>query len=516
MMVMVSSILFGQIPEGYYDAAIGKTGGELKNALHDIIKKQTVFSYGSLWNQLSYTDADPNNSNNVICLYSGWSYPASNHGGSSTQWNREHTWAKSVGNFGTANGPGTDLHHLRPTDVTVNSKRGNLQFDNGGSEYVDKSRYGGGNGNTGCKVDGDSWEPRDEVKGDVARMLFYMATRYEGDGDGSSVDLELGENQSGSGTHAKLSTLLAWHKADPVSDWERRRNNRIYERQKNRNPFIDHPEWVSSVFGDGGGEDPGPGNSELVLFSEKFDGGTGLNNMTQYSVTGNQVWKRSTYQNNSFAKMSGYDYSKKKTFANEDWLINKEVITIGDAKDVAFSFTTSMKEYGGNTEFNVLISTDYDGKSNPNNYSWTNITSNFDFSSGNYELKESGEYKLGNQINKPFYIAFKHVNTAKGSRTWQVDNILVKGAKATSINFYTLSGNVYLVPNPAKDYVVVSGKNYETCNVSIYNLCGYMISKYSSYKFGEQINLSDFQKGIYLIKISMKNNKIVTKKLIIN
>jgi len=251
-LLLISSFsLFAQIPAGYYDNAQGLTGDQLKTALHNIIENHTTFSYSAVWDQLKYTDEDPNNSNNVLLLYTGWSYPKNNNGGGSTEWNREHVWAKSHGNFGTASGPGTDLHHLRPTDVTVNSARGNLHFDNGGADFYDNSRYQqSGSFNTGCKrVAGETWEPRDEVKGDVARMIFYMATCYEG--QGSYPDLEVVDYipaTTSAPLHAKLSTLLQWNAQDPVSDWEIRRNNRIYERQHNRNPFIDHPEYVDLIW----------------------------------------------------------------------------------------------------------------------------------------------------------------------------------------------------------------------------------------------------------------------------
>lgn len=144
-------------------------------------------------------------------------------------------------------GAGTDVHHLRPADITVNSARGNDDFDNGGDIYVD------GDGATECYSDADSWEARDEVKGDVARMLFYMATRYEG--DNGEPDLELVDevntfdlNTTGKGYHGKLSTLLEWHKEDPVDSFEINRNNVIYSYQLNRNPFIDHPEFVDLIW----------------------------------------------------------------------------------------------------------------------------------------------------------------------------------------------------------------------------------------------------------------------------
>ncbi|MFJ7408919.1 MULTISPECIES: endonuclease [unclassified Lysinibacillus] len=223
----------------YYATAYDKEGQALKNALHDIISNQKVLSYDDAWDALRYTDEDPNNLNNVILFYSGKSSPKSNNGGNVGNWNREHTWAKSHGNFGTSKGPGTDIHHLRPTDVSVNSSRGNLDFDNGGSPV---------SGCNGCLKDSDSFEPPNNVKGDVARILFYMATRYE---PGDKVDLELNEkvNNGTAPNHGKLSVLLQWHQQDPVDEFEKRRNDRIYEVQGNRNPFIDHPEWVETIYG---------------------------------------------------------------------------------------------------------------------------------------------------------------------------------------------------------------------------------------------------------------------------
>ncbi|KWW12591.1 ribonuclease [Peribacillus simplex] len=224
----------------YYDTAIGKTGSALKSALHEIIDDHDEISYDNVWGALRETDEDPNNPNNVILLYTGRSQGKTVNGSGVNDWNREHVWAKSHGNFGTTLGPGTDLHHLRPADVSVNSTRNNLDFDNGGSEHSEaKGNY----------YDSDSWEPRDSVKGDVARMLFYMAVRYEG--DGGEIDLEL-NNQVNNGTapyHGKLSVLLQWNAQDPVDAFERNRNEVIYNKyQHNRNPFIDHPEWASAIW----------------------------------------------------------------------------------------------------------------------------------------------------------------------------------------------------------------------------------------------------------------------------
>ncbi|WP_172954347.1 endonuclease [Solibacillus sp. R5-41] len=224
--------------EDYYMSAMNKEGQALKTALHDIISKQKVLSYDEVWDALKYTDEDPKNNNNVVLFYSGKSRSKSSDGGNAGDWNREHTWAKSHGDFGTSKGPGTDIHHLRPTDVQVNGSRGNLDFDKGGSPVA---------GCDGCLKDSDSFEPPNRVKGDVARILFYMATRYEA---GDKVDLELNDkvNNGKAPYHGKLSVLLQWHQQDPVDEIEKQRNERIYEIQGNRNPFIDHPEWVKLIW----------------------------------------------------------------------------------------------------------------------------------------------------------------------------------------------------------------------------------------------------------------------------
>jgi len=246
--------IFAQIPAGYYDDAEGLTGDALKAQLHQIIKNHTEYSYNDLRDFiLKNADEDPNNSNNVILLYTGRSQAKSTFGGNANDWNREHVWAKSHGDFGTTPPAGTDAHHIRPTDVSVNSTRGNLDFDMGGNPVSEAP---------GCFVDNDSFEPRDAVKGDVARMIFYMATRYEG-GSGEP-DLEVVDrvNTSPAPEHGKLSVLIQWNLQDPPDDFENNRNNVIYyDYQHNRNPFIDHPEYIDFIWGD-------PNNVPVVDYSQ--------------------------------------------------------------------------------------------------------------------------------------------------------------------------------------------------------------------------------------------------------
>jgi endonuclease I len=230
----------GDYDQTYYRTAIGLSGSALKSELNRIIRTNAKLTYDQVWNALKLTDQDPANANNVILLYSGRSQAKSTNGGNPNDWNREHVWAKSHGDFGTATGPGTDIHHLRPEDVSVNGVRGNKDFDTGGSTVSEAP---------GNYTDADSWEPRNAVKGDVARMIFYMAVRYEG-GDGyPNLEMNNSVNNGTAPYLGKLSVLLAWNTQDPPDAFEKRRNQVIYDQfQHNRNPFVDHPEWARSIW----------------------------------------------------------------------------------------------------------------------------------------------------------------------------------------------------------------------------------------------------------------------------
>jgi len=286
--------LFGQIPPGYYDGAAGLTGNALKSALNNIIDGHSELSYDDVKEALKETDEDPDNTNNVICLYSGWSYAKTEFGNGSEQWNREHVWSKSHGDFGDVAPAGTDLHHLRPADASVNSAKNNRDFADGITQYID------GSGTTDCYYTTSIWEPRDEVKGDVARMIFYMAVRY--DGGNGEIDLEMVDNTNSSGpTLGKMSTLLAWNHQDPPDDFERNRNDIIYsDWQHNRNPFVDYPDFAAWIWeGEAADEDsiivspitlsayPNPFNPQTsILFSSPY---TTNANLAIYNLKGEKV-----------------------------------------------------------------------------------------------------------------------------------------------------------------------------------------------------------------------------------
>jgi endonuclease I len=251
----LSVVLFAQVPSGYYDTAKNLADDNLKYELNQIIDNHTEFTYTSsntdVWDILKETDKASNNSDNVILIYSGISVNGAQEYNNADGWTREHVWAKSRGDFGTSTGTGTDVHALRPLDNTTNSVRSNRSFNNCDSCEDVTDKWGN---TTGSKKDANEWsfEPRDEVKGDVARMIFYMSVRYEG--LDNFPDLELTESilpqSDKEPLHGVLSTLLDWHRNNPVDTWEENRNNIIYySYQNNRNPFIDFPELAEHIWG---------------------------------------------------------------------------------------------------------------------------------------------------------------------------------------------------------------------------------------------------------------------------
>lgn len=259
---LVSAVVWvsAQIPSGYYNAAVGKSGEELRTALYQIIKSHTAVSYSDLWNSYRSTDMMP--SGKVWDIYSdvpggtaAYYYEfGTNQCGTYTQegncYNREHTVPQSW--FGDATPMKTDLFHVYPTDGWVNNKRGNLQYG-----MVPSPTWTSTNGSKlgtcgypGCS--GTAFEPIDAYKGDLARSFFYMTVCYK--------DKNLGQAPESMFSGSQLldwarQMMVEWHIADPVSEKEINRNQVIYSQiQHNRNPFIDCPELVDYLFGSRVGE----------------------------------------------------------------------------------------------------------------------------------------------------------------------------------------------------------------------------------------------------------------------
>jgi endonuclease I len=259
---------FAQIPPGYYNAASGLTGTPLQMALHNIIKNHNAVSYTpGVWNALYSTDDKPNGK--VWDMYSDipdgtpngnppyvYTFGTDQCGTASAEgdcYSREHSFPSSW--FNGASPMYTDLFHIIPADQYVNNMRSNYPYgevNNPSWTSLNGSKKGP------CVTPGYTgivFEPRDEYKGDLARNYFYMAVRYY------TEDSSWPGSPMVDGSQLKgwaLTLLMAWHQQDPVSTKEIDRNNAIYTIQNNRNPFIDHPEYVAGIWDPNSGINPEP------------------------------------------------------------------------------------------------------------------------------------------------------------------------------------------------------------------------------------------------------------------
>ncbi len=313
------------IPQGYYSQAEGKSGTDLKESIHQIIANHNVFPYTSFntdtWDILQLSDQDPSNNENMILVYTersqdklyrdGSGNYASFENGNGTQnnsWNREHIWPKSHGFPDQDDIAYTDVHNLKPADRSVNSSRGTKDYDFGGQQHAEA---------VNCLFDSDSWEAPDSVKGDIARIIFYMVVRYDPgyDNQNNIFDLELVDYTTPGNTNpifGKLSSLLQWHYSDPVDDFEKNRNEVIFGFQGNRNPFIDHPSLVSFIWGENIDQQWSHSlnifsnlNSDLIIYPNPSSGTVRFNKelnsvkVSIYSMKGSLLMSDAPISNNS-------------------------------------------------------------------------------------------------------------------------------------------------------------------------------------------------------------------------
>ncbi|TRX16669.1 endonuclease [Flavobacterium franklandianum] len=257
--LLFSLISYAQVPAGYYSTATG-TGYTLKTNLYNIIKGHIDNGYGGLYTTYQTSDIDNfyENDGTVLDMYSEnpTSVDPYNYSIASTQrcgnysaegdcYNREHIIPQSV--FGSNAPMVSDAHSITPTDGKVNGMRSNYPHGTVGSVSW-TSKNGSKLGSSAIAgYSGNIFEPLDEFKGDIARMYFYFATRYENTVAGYSFPMFNGTTDQVF-TTSFLNMLLTWHAQDPVNAREITRNNAIYARQNNRNPYIDHPEYVQAVW----------------------------------------------------------------------------------------------------------------------------------------------------------------------------------------------------------------------------------------------------------------------------
>jgi len=338
--LLITFISFAQIPAGYYTNATG-TGYALKTQLKTIITNgHTDQGYNSLDGQYSTSDADnyydAGGSNTVLDMYSenpvgsdpyNYSFltdECGNYNSEADCYNKEHIFPQ--GFFNSKYPMRSDIHHVPPTDGRVNGFRSNYMFGVVGTNLVSQSGISNPTMN-GSKLgncvypgySGTVFEPINEFKGDIARMLLYFAVRYEDEWN-NGWDSHSVTNNPLNGTSAQfyetwyINLLYDWHTNDPVNQREIDRNNAAYNYQGNRNPFIDHSEWVTEIWGsvlaveDYVANDfslsPNPTYSSTVYINK---GKNVINQLELYSISGKLILSKKIGTQHSVITLDNLD-----------------------------------------------------------------------------------------------------------------------------------------------------------------------------------------------------------------
>ena len=250
LLLVPATLAFAAAPTTYYDSAEGQSSDNLRYALQSIIDGHTDVGYNGLYNV--YSTSDKTSSGALWDMYSTctwtWGDKCGSYSAVCDCYNREHSVPQSW--FGSANPMVSDAFHVYPTDGKVNGQRSNYQFGecaNGvslGGKALGKLGQSTFPGYTSLTV----FEPDDQYKGDFARTYFYMATRYADKCGSWGNAFNAVASNSGLSKYS-IALFLKWHREDPVSQKEITRNDAVYAKQHNRNPFIDYPMLAEFIWG---------------------------------------------------------------------------------------------------------------------------------------------------------------------------------------------------------------------------------------------------------------------------
>jgi endonuclease I len=417
-----------QVPSGYYSTATG-TSYTLKTQLYNIIKGQIDNGYGGLYTTYQTSDVDNfyENDGSVLDMYSekpngtdpynystGSTQRCGNYSTEGDCYNREHIIPQST--FGSASPMVSDAHFITPTDGKVNGQRSNYPHGTvatatwtslNGSKLGSSSVSG---------YTGTVFEPIDEFKGDIARMYFYFATRYETTVSSYSYPMFNGTSNQVF-TTSFLNMLLAWNALDPVNQREIVRNDAIYATQNNRNPYIDHPEYVQQIWNPTA-DTQAPTAPTSLIASGTTDTTTNLSwnaSTDDVAVTGYNIYQGTSLKNT----VTGTSYT-----------------VTGLTASTAYSFTVKAKDAAGNisassntantttatsaaaTAFDLLFSEYIEG------------------SSFNKALEISND--TGTAVNLSFYAVKKQTN---GSGAWS-SGINLSGTLDTKTKFTLVNSSI--------------------------------------------------------------------------
>ena len=374
-MLFAVQALWAAEPVNYYNNALGKSDENLMSALRSIIRnhKEVSYSSGLL---AAFRRADTDADGYIIDIYSNCRYRPSDNGSSAQNvgegYNREHSFPRSW--FGGEVAPmNTDVFHVYPTDIKVNSQRSNFPYGvcaNGtrltNGIYVAKGKLGT------CTYPGYSgtvFEPDDEYKGDLARTYFYMVTCYKDELPNwpGSPQLNYTGNRYKAFSTWTINMLMEWTRLDPVSEKEIKRNEAVYEIQNNRNPFIDHPELAEYIWGNmqgkcwnGSGEDI-PAAITTPINGSTIDMGT-INVSEQKEITINVKGEGLTQGISLVMEDNEFFYVNQNTFTASE-VNNGTSLVIGFASDDAgiYSDQITLSSEEVSTTFTVTITVTENG-----------------------------------------------------------------------------------------------------------------------------------------------------------
>ncbi|MEP6931400.1 MAG: endonuclease [Flavobacterium sp.] len=421
---------FAQIPSGYYNTATG-TGYTLKTQLYNIIKGHTDNGYAGLYTTYQTSDVDNfyENDGTVLDMYSenpsgtdpynyttGTTQRCGNYSVEGDCYNREHIIPQSV--FNEQSPMVADAHFITPTDGKVNGMRSNYPHGT-----VSSATYTSQNGSKlgSSSVSGYSgtvFEPVNAFKGDIARMYFYFATRYENTVSGYSYAMFNGSSNQVF-TTAFLNLLLAWNTQDPVSAREIARNNAIYARQGNRNPYIDHPEYVSQIWG---GTSPPTGDTQAPTTPAS------LASTTKTATSISLSWTASTDNTG----VTGYDVYANSTLKTT---VSGTTATItGLTASTSYSIYVKAKDAAGNASASSNTISVTTNSSGTGGTATELLFSEYIEGSGNNKALEIAN-NTGSTVSMSIYTIKKQTN---GAGAWStglaLTGTLTSGAKYVVVN----------------------------------------------------------------------------------
>jgi endonuclease I len=500
----VSFLANAQAP-GYYNSANGLSGASLKTALSTIITNgHQDKGYSGLWTGYKTTDIDKNyeNDGSILDIYSEkpvgtdpYKYtPGTNQCGTYSVegncYNREHIVPQSL--FNEASPMVSDIHFIRATDGKVNGMRSNYPFGKVGTATF-TSKNGSKLGNsTSSGYSGTVFEPIDEFKGDVARMIFYFVTRYQ-----SKLSSFSSGNMLGSSTFPGLQTwelnvLLAWHNQDPVSQAEINRNNASYTFQGNRNPFIDNSNYVNLIWGSGstgGGTTPPPTTTGCA--NETFENiptASSASYLTRTWSSGGISW-------------TATDARTDQTISTKAITVRDGALTSGSSANGigSLTVTTQLKFTGSNGTFNVKIN-------------GTTV--------GTVPYSTSATTTTINNINISGNVVVTLENNSTSNRV-AIDNLSWTCYSGTSRQMQNIhaetnspQNQLQIFPNPiSNNEIFIKGETQNITKAEIYNLQGKMTESFEQpfKNSNNSIKIKNLPSGVYILKMDNSLLKFIVK-----